>query len=436
MKSELSVVYVPLSSLTAFSKNARTHSKQQIRQIAASVKEFGFTNPVLVDQQNTIIAGHGRVEAAKLLGLIEVPTICLERLSPDQIRAYVIADNKLALSAGWDNSILAIELQHLLTIQTDFDVSITGFSVPEIDMVIGQASEADEDDEIEPTDLGPAVCQPGDVWCLGNHRIVCGSSLREESFATLLGERKAHMVFADPPYNVPIDGHASGNGAIKHHDFAMACGEMSETEFTAFLSTSLELLAKYSQNGSLHYLCMDWRHMGELLAAGRRAYHSLLNMGVWVKGAPGMGSFLRSQHELIFVFKNGSAPYRNHVQLGRFGRNRSNVWHYPSANSFSKSGDEGNLLALHPTVKPVALVADAILDCTARGDLILDSFLGSGSTLIAAERVGRVCFGIELDPLYVDVAIRRWQRRTGDQAVNVCTGKLFDEMVVEEVAHG
>jgi hypothetical protein len=249
MKSELSIIYKPLSELMAFAKNARTHSKQQIRQIAASMKEFGFTNPVLVDQHNTIIAGHGRVSAAKLLGLTEVPTICLENLSPDQIRAYVLADNKLALNAQWDNSILAIELQYLLTIQTDFDVSITGFSVPEIDIVIGQASEADEDDAIEPSDVDPAVCQPGDVWCLGKHRILCGSSLQEDSFATLLGEQKAHMVFADPPYNVKIDGHASGNGKIKHRDFAMACGEMSEAEFTAFLSTSVQLLAKYSQNG-------------------------------------------------------------------------------------------------------------------------------------------------------------------------------------------
>ncbi len=208
----------------------------------------------------------------------------------------------------------------------------------------------------------------------------------------------------------------------------MAAGEMSEFEFTSFLNASLKLLAKYSLTDSVHFVCMDWRHMGELISAGKQAYPSLLNLCVWAKNTGGMGSFYRSQHELIFVFKNGKGQYRNNIQLGRYGRNRTNVWEYPSVNTLSRSGEEGNLLALHPTVKPVALVADALLDCSARGDLVLDAFLGSGSTLIAAERTGRVCYGMELDPLYVDTAIRRWQRYTGDFAVDSNSGERFDDL--------
>jgi DNA modification methylase len=242
---------------------------------------------------------------------------------------------------------------------------------------------------------------------------------------------RANAVFVDPPYNVPIDGHVTGNGAIQHREFAMAAGEMSKHEFISFLESSLGLLARYSQTGSVHYVCMDWRHMGELLAAGDRAYSELLNLCIWSKDRGGMGSFYRSQHELVFVFKNGKGTHRNNVQLGKYGRNRTNVWQYPSVNTFSKQGDEGNLLALHPTVKPIALVADALLDSSARGQIVLDAFLGSGTTLMAAERVGRVCHSMELDPLYVDTAIRRWQRYTGDTAVHCETGETFNVLEVK-----
>jgi DNA modification methylase len=363
-----------------------------------------------------------------------VPAIRLEDLTPDQVRAYVIADNRLAEKAGWDQAILAIELQHLMTIESDFDVTITGFEIPEIDLLLApENKKPDPDDTFEVPDTPQTITQPGAMWHLGKHRILCGSALEQKSYSALMGNRRADVVFTDPPWNVPIDGHVSGNGSVRHREFPMASGEMSEFEFISFLSASLRLLARYSTSGSVHFLCMDWRHMGELLAASKPVYDSLLNLCVWVKNSGGMGSFYRSQHELVFVFRNGKGKHRNNVQLGQYGRNRTNVWEYPGINALSKQSDEGNLLALHPTVKPVAMVADALLDCSARGEVVLDAFLGSGSTLIAAERTGRVCHGIELDPIYVDTAVKRWQRYTGDQAIHAGTGKRFDEIAGREL---
>ena len=432
--SELLITYQPVSDLKNNPRNARTHTKYQVRQIANSITEFGFTNPVLLDHNNTIIAGHGRVAAAKQLGLSRVPAIRLEDLTPDQVRAYVIADNRLAEKAGWDQAILAIELQHLMTIESDFDVTITGFEIPEIDLLLApENKKPDPDDTFEVPDTPQTITQPGAMWHLGKHRILCGSALEQKSYSALMGNRRADVVFTDPPWNVPIDGHVSGNGSVRHREFPMASGEMSEFEFISFLSASLRLLARYSTSGSVHFLCMDWRHMGELLAASKPVYDSLLNLCVWVKNSGGMGSFYRSQHELVFVFRNGKGKHRNNVQLGQYGRNRTNVWEYPGINALSKQSDEGNLLALHPTVKPVAMVADALLDCSARGEVVLDAFLGSGSTLIAAERTGRVCHGIELDPIYVDTAVKRWQRYTGDQAIHAGTGKRFDEIAGREL---
>jgi DNA modification methylase len=431
---KLTVTYQPVGILKDNPHNSRIHAKRQIRQIADSVKAFGFTNPILLDKTNTIIAGHGRVLAAKLLGIAEVPTIRLEDLSPDQIRAYVLADNKLAENAGWDKSILAIELQHLLNIETEFDITVTGFEIPEIDLLLspGDAT-SDADDLFEVKGSSTPATQPGDMWRLGKHQILCGNAIEEASYSRLLDKKRAAVVFLDPPYNCPIDGHVSGNGAIHHREFPMASGEMSDSQFTAFLASSFKLLARHSKPGSVHFVCMDWRNADELLTAGKQAYDAVLNVCVWVKNTGGMGSFYRSQHELVFVFRNGKEKHRNNVQLGQYGRNRTNVWEYPSISSVSKSGEEGNLLALHPTVKPVRLVADALLDCSVRGDLVLDAFLGSGSTLIAAERTGRICCGIELDPLYVDTAIRRWQRHTGNHAIHVVNGKRFDDIANERL---
>jgi 16S rRNA G966 N2-methylase RsmD len=432
--SELLITYQPVSDLKNNPRNARTHTKHQVRKIANSITEFGFTNPVLLDHNNTIIAGHGRVAAAKQLGLSQVPTIRLEDLTPDQVRAYVIVDNRLAETAGWDRAILAIELQHLMTIDSDFDVTITGFEIPEIDLLLAtEDDKPDPDDTFQVAEAVQPVTQVGDLWHLGKHRVLCGNSVEPQSYLTLMGSRRANVVFCDPPFNTRVNGHVSGNGSVHHREFPMASGEMSEFEFISFLSSSLRLLARYSTTGSVHFLCMDWRHMSELLTAGKQVYDSLLNLCVWVKNSGGMGSFYRSQHELVFVFRNGKEQHRNNVQLGQYGRNRTNVWQYPGVNTFSKQTDEGNLLALHPTVKPVAMVADALLDCSARGEAVLDAFLGSGSTLIAAERTGRVCHGIELDPIYVDTAVKRWQRYTGDQAIHASTGKTFDEIVGKEL---
>jgi DNA modification methylase len=434
---QLTVVYLLLSALRINPHNARTHSKRQIRQIAASIREFGFLNAILIDANNVIIAGHGRAEAAKLLAIELVPTIRVENLTEDQIRAYILADNRVAEKAGWDKEILAIELQHLIDI-VDLDVTVTGFEVPEIDLIVEEArGSQDEEDAVNIDETAHAISQTGDLWLLGKHRLICGSALEEASYKTLMVTRRAQMIFIDPPFNVAIHGNVCGKGSIRHREFAMGSGEMNEAEFVSFLTTSLRLLARFSTGGSVHFICMDWRHLGEMLAAGKQIYATLLNLCVWVKDNGGMGSFYRSQHELVFVFKQGKAPHRNNIQLGQFGRNRTNVWKYPGVNTLSRQGEEGNLLALHPTVKPVALVADAILDCSARGEIVLDAFLGSGTTLMAAERVGRVCYGMEIDSLYVDVAIRRWQRLTGNRAIHGVTGKSFDDLAAAgEVRHG
>jgi DNA modification methylase len=435
---DLAVVYQPINTLFPHPSNARTHSRHQIRQLADSIRTFGFINPVLVDHNLMIIAGHGRVAAAKLLGMDRVPTIQLENLSEDEIRAYILADNKLAERAGWDKEILAIELQHLETLDGDLDVTITGFEIPEIDLILEGASskEQDSEDSFETDESLQPISQPGDLWHLGKHRLLCGNALESASYKTLALARRADVVFVDPPYNVPIDGHATGSGSIHHREFAMASGEMNEAEYIGFLTRALSLVARHSTSGSVHFVCADWRHMTELLAAGKQVYTKLLNVCVWVKDNAGLGSLYRSRHVLVFVYRNGKDPHRNNVQLGKFGRNRTNVWEYAGINTLSRQSEEGNLLALHPTVKPVPMVADALLDSSARGEIVLDSFLGSGTTLLAAERVGRICYGIEIDPLYVDVAIRRWQKHTGDHALHGITGKRFDEIATMEVSRG
>ncbi len=427
--SKLVVHYRQTSTLKEPPQNARTHSKQQINQIANSIREFGFTCPLLVDDSNTVIAGNGRLAAARLIGLTELPTISLDKLTPTQIKAYALADNKLSENAGWDREILAIELQQLLSIESDFDIALTGFETAEIDLILQESAHPpDPDNELPAVDTAMLVNATGDLWALGKHRLLCGNSLEGASFATLMGRRKANLVFTDPPFNVSIDGNACGRGSIHHREFAMASGELTATEFTAFLATSLGLMAEYSSPGSVHFVCHDWRHINELLAAGKQVYSTLLNLVVWTKDNGGLGSFYRSQHELIFVFRNGQQSHRNNVLLGKYGRNRTNVWQYPGINTLSKQSEEGNLLALHPTVKPVAMVADAILDCSARGDIVLDAFLGSGTTLLAAERTGRTCYGLEIDPIYCDVIIKRWQRLTGGVAIHSLSGETFNTL--------
>jgi DNA modification methylase len=435
----LKVVYRDIDQLQPDPANPRLHSKKQIRQIAASIKTFGFNVPILIDREAKVIAGHGRLLACRELGWSEVPTLCLDHLTPAQARAFMIADNRLTEISTWDDRLLAEQLKELSLSGLDFDLEVIGFEVAEIDLRIAwledlPPAEDDPADVLPTPQRGPPRSKIGDLWVLGRHRLLCGNALETEAFVTLMGEERAAAVFTDPPYNVRIDGHASGLGATRHRPFPMASGEMDHTQFTAFLTQACRNLAAFSREASLHYLCMDWRHLDEILAAGQEAYGELKNLCVWVKSNAGMGSFYRSQHELVFVFKHGRAPHRNNVQLGRLGRNRSNVWRYPGVNSFARNGAEGNLLALHPTVKPVAMVADAILDCSARGDIVLDGFLGSGTTLIASQRTGRRCYGLEFDPAYVDTIIRRWQALTGQIVHHAATGQAFDDLAREAEA--
>jgi DNA modification methylase len=439
--SQMQIGYRPIAELKLDPKNPRSHTPRQIRQIARSIETFGFNVPVLIDATAKIIAGHGRVMACKHLGWSQVPTIRLDHLTEAQARAFMIADNKLTENAEWDDRLLAEQLETLATMDLDFSLDVTGFEIGEIDFRIEQISSSTDEAQVRADRLpepvkGPSVSRPGDLWLLNEHRVLCASALEQSAYACLMKDDRAKMVFTDPPFNVRIGGNVSGSGAIRHREFAMASGEMSEKEFCKFLSKACTLLGRHSVPEALHFVCMDWRHMGELLAAGREVYSELKNVCVWVKDNAGMGSLYRSQHELVFVFKRGRRSHRNNVQLGQFGRNRTNVWNYPCANSFSRSGDEGKLLSLHPTVKPAALVADAIMDCTDRHDVVLDSFLGSGTTVIAAERTGRRCYGLELDPVYVDVIVRRWQSYTRQTAQHAETGRSFAEVEAEVAEWG
>lgn len=425
----LKMTYRKVDDLKPYAGNARTHSAKQITQIAASIRQFGFTNPVLVDGASGIVAGHGRVAAARQLGMTEVPVIELAHLSEAERRAYVIADNRLAELAGWDRDILAIELQALSEMDLDFDLEITGYETAELDLLLDgpAADQTDPDDDIAGMKTGPAVTRPGDIWLLGKHRLICGDARHPDTFTALMESDRAKAVFTDPPYNVKIGGHVCGSGAIQHREFAMASGEMDVAGFTAFLGSTLGAMADVSVDGAIHFVCMDWRHMGELRSAGDKVYSELKNLVVWKKSNGGMGTFYRSQHELVFVYKVGTAPHTNTFGLGDTGRYRTNVWDYPGVNSFGANQKD---LALHPTVKPVALVADAIKDVTRRGEIVLDGFGGSGTTLIAAERTGRVARLVELDPLYCDVICRRYEARTGRPARLCGTEQIFSDVAI------
>lgn len=430
--AKLSITYLPIAALKPRKGNPRTHSAKQIEQIAASIEHFGFTNPVLIDDDNGVVAGHGRLEAAKRIGMDAVPTIRLSQMSEADIRAYVIADNKLAENAGWDDELLGLEFRYLAELDIDFDLTITGFAAPVIDALI---NDIDLDGDHDPADEIPDVAEtivtrPGDVWVIGRHRLICGDAMLPDTYDQLLAGERAQMVFTDPPYNVPIDGHVSGLGKTRHREFAMASGEMSVDQFTEFLRTVFANLVSHSMDGSIHFQCMDWRHLSEILAAGDSTYSKLKNICVWAKSNGGMGSLYRSRHELVLVFKAGTAAHINNVELGKNGRYRTNVWEYPGVNSFG--GGRGDL-DLHPTVKPVAMVADAILDCSRRKGIVLDAFAGSGTTLVAAEKTGRRGFGIEIDPAYCDVIIRRMSQVFGLEASLEATGESFKDVARSRV---
>jgi DNA modification methylase len=417
--------------------NARIHSPQQVRALARNIQRYGFTSPILVSSDDQVIAGHGRLEASKLIGLESVPIIRLN-LSQAQSKAFNIWDNRSSDLSHFDDKLLGLALQQVIELK--IDIEDTGFSVAEADRVIEFASgvEANTADDEVPSPANFSVTEPGDVWDLGVHRVFCGDAQSASSYRLLLQGKLAQAVFTDVPYNL-AGRTISGKGKIRHASFKMAAGEMSAERYFSFLRACLTQAADHSANGSLHFHCIDWRHLRDLQAAADGVYSELLNLCVWVKNNGGMGSLYRSRHELILVYKSGRGRHRNNVKLGRYGRNRTNVWEYSGGNSFGgRTTEEGNLLQLHPTVKPVQMVADALLDCTARGDVVLDPFLGSGSTLIASERTGRICYGMDLDPLYVDVAIRRWQRHTGNHAIEVASGRRFDDVAAggEETHEG
>jgi DNA modification methylase len=423
----------PIARLRPYAQNARTHSRRQIAQIADSIRRFGFTNPVLVSDENEIVAGHGRVLAAKQLGMSEVPVLRLSHLSAEERRAYVLADNKLALNAGWDQELLAIELQALIDLE--FDVTITGFSLAEVDLTLDRAREAsaaapDGADNV-PALSEQAVTRTGDQWLLGRHRLLCGDARSSEDVTRLVGAGRVDLIFTDPPYNVPVHGHVGGLGRTRHREFAFASGEMSEAEFTGFLRTTLGNAATVAKDGAIAFVCMDWRHMRELMTAGDTVFSELKNLCVWNKTNGGMGSFYRSKHELVFVYKIGTGPHTNAFGLGETGRYRTNVWDYAGISSLGATRADD--LAMHPTVKPVAMIADAIRDCSKRGEVVLDVFGGSGSTLIAAETCGREARLLEFDAIYCDTIVNRWQNYTGKQATLTGDRRSYQDVAAERL---
>jgi DNA modification methylase len=420
---------VPLKSLKKSARNARTHSKKQIEQIANSILRFGFITPIVVDTRNRIRAGFGRAEAAESIGLKTVPVIRVTDLNETELRAYMLADNRIAEGAGWDKELLAVELNELQIAlpEIGLDLSITGFEPGEVDTIIGDFAdrETNPEDEIpEATEV--ATAEPGDLFHLDNHRLIVGDARDSNVYDQLMGSQTAEMAFLDPPYNVRIQGNAAGHGRIKYREFAHGSGELTSPQFTQFLKNTLRTCAHFITDGGIAYVCMDWRHSSELLEAGASAFDELKNIVVWVKSQAGLGSFYRSAHEFVFVYKKGKTPHINTFGLGQNGRSRTNVWSYSGVNSF-RAGRMDELVK-HPTIKPVAMIADAMKDCSRRGSIILDSFCGSGSTIMAAEQVGRRAYCIEIDPLYADVAIRRWQRGTRKDAILKSTGQTFDEL--------
>lgn len=426
--NDFRIEHLSLRDLKPNPRNARRHSQKQLHQIAASIREFGFNSIVVVDEDGVILVGHGRVEGARLAGLAAVPVLRVGHLSSEQKTAFALADNKIALNSDWEMDQLRVLWRELVGADINFDVEVTGFGTAEIDLLVdgeGERGSADRSDAVPPV-AEEAVSRPGDLWALGEHRLLCGDACDAACYADLLGDERARLVFTDPPYNVPIEGHVSGLGAVKHREFQMASGEMSSAEFAGFLAAVFGNMAEVSLDGAIHFVCMDWRHVDEVMKAGSGVYSELKNLCVWNKSNGGMGSFYRSKHELVFVYKVGSAPHLNTIELGKHGRYRTNVWDYAGVNSF-RSGRAAEL-EMHPTVKPTALVIDAIKDCSRRGEIVLDPFSGSGTTIMAAQKSRRRARAIELDPLYVDVAIRRWQSYTGEAATMALSGETFAEI--------
>jgi DNA modification methylase len=426
--SDFHIDHRPITELKPNPRNARRHSQKQLSQIAASIREFGFNSIVVVDEGGVILVGHGRLEGARMAGLQTVPVLRVTGLTPEQKIAFALADNKIALNADWEIDQLKVLWRELVGAEINFDLEVTGFETAEIDLLVDGPTDAERIDrsDILPPPQTEAVSRLGDLWHLGDHRLLCGDACDPASYADLMDDERARVVFTDPPYNVPIDGHVGGLGAVKHREFKMASGEMTSAEFEHFLGTVFGHLASFSIDGALNFICMDWRHMAEVMSAANGVYSELKNLCVWNKNNGGMGSLYRSKHELVFVYKAGTSPHLNMIELGKHGRYRTNVWDYAGVNTF-RSGRDAEL-EMHPTVKPTALVIDAIKDCSRSGDIVLDAFSGSGTTIMAAHKSRRRARAIELDPLYVDVAIRRWQSYTGQTATMAVTDETFAEV--------
>lgn len=434
-RARLEIQYLPVDELKPSPRNARTHSKKQKALIADSITRFGMVTPVGVGPDNELVYGHARVEAAKLAGLKAVPVVRLDHLTAEERRAYLLADNRLALESGWNRELLALELKELEAL--DFRLPALGFSLPEIDDLYRDLADADLDgrdspeDEI-PDDSGNVVTQPGDLWHLGNHRLAQGDARDPDLYSRLLGDEEIDVVFADPPYNVRIEDNVSGLGKVRHGDFAMASGEMSPEQFTEFLRQGFAPAAARMRDGAIAFICMDWRHLVEVQTAGHKVFEELKNVCIWNKKNAGMGAFYRSKYELVFVFKKGKAQHINTFGLGDGGRHRTNVWDYAGVSGLSRTGQEE--IAMHPTVKPVAMIVDALKDVSGRGAVVLDNFAGSGSTLIAAEKCARRARLIEYDPKYCDTIVRRWQNYTGKKAKLSGSGIAFEDVELERTA--
>jgi DNA modification methylase len=414
MEPETIIEYRAPGALTLPARATRNHSRKQIAKLLESIRQFGFRNPIIISPGNEVICGAARLEAAKQAGLNRVPVICAADLTAAQLRAYRLADNRIAEDAVWDERNLKLEFDEIIELQQphDIDLMITGFETPELDrLMISPESNATE--SVPDPDDVITVNRPGDVWHLGPHRLICGDARDEAVMTQLVDGRQVRMSFTDPPYNVRVPGNVSGLGRRHHPDFAMASGEMDRETYVAFLTAAFERMAAVAMDGALHYVCMDWRHIREVVEAGMAVFTELKNIAIWRKSNAGMGSLYRSQHEMIPLFKQGTAAHVNNVALGQHGRHRTNVWDYPGCAGFHR--DRAEALETHPTVKPVALVLDAIRDCSNRGDNILDPFGGSGTTLIAAERAGRRAMLAEIDPHYADVILARWVAETGQE---------------------
>jgi DNA modification methylase len=425
----------PINSVKPYDRQLRRHDRRKINKLKKLIGHFGQVAPIIIDTNQVIIDGTAVWLAMRELGSGDIATITVAGRSDSEIKALRLALNRLSIEAAWDNQHLRIEFEELLNLS--FDLELTAFDTAEIDHIfdvdLPQANLVEDGVQI-PTVQAQAVSKLGDIWVCDDHRLGCGNAHDGDFVARVRDAVPVDVCFVDPPYNVPIAGFVSGKGRNQHREFVQGTGEMSPDEFTGFLAAALAVLQASSSPRALIYACMDWRHVHELLSAGRQRALELYNICVWAKTNAGMGSLYRNQHELICVFEAGTETPANNVELGRHGRNRSNLWTYRGFNAFGDQRDE--LLAAHPTVKPVTMVADALRDVTKRGGTVLDTFMGWGSTLIAAEETERRCFGTELDPLYVDVVIRRWQIHTCRDAVHAATGELFCDRSEHVSAHG